>query len=112
MLPSTEGTRKAIREWQELVERIGQWQEEEPRGEAAQGQRRSSWQGEEDTGERDRRGGVSVECQAWQEAALIAKGEMEVPRLRSGRRATQEPTEVLTIPYKVTGVWHAPLTRP
>ena len=34
-----------------------------------------------------------MECQAWQEAVLIAKGEMEVPRLRSGRRATQEPTE-------------------
>ena len=93
VLPSTEGTRKAIREWQELVERIDQWQEEEPRGAAAQGQRPSSWQGEEDTRERDRRGGVSVECQAWQETALVAKGEMVVPRLRSGRRGTQEPTE-------------------
>ena len=35
-----------------------------------------------------------MECQAWQETALVAKGEMVVPRLRSGRRATQEPMEV------------------
>ena len=34
-----------------------------------------------------------MECQAWQETALVAKGKMEVPRLRSGRRVTSEPTE-------------------
>ena len=58
-------------------------------GRGAQGQ----VQGEGGTGEMERRGGVSRECQAWQETALVAKGEMVVPRLRSGRRGTQEPTE-------------------
>ena len=47
-------------------------------------------QGEEDAGERDCRGGVIEECQAWQEAALVAEGKMVVPRLRGGCRATQD----------------------
>ena len=51
-----------------------------------------SWQGE-DAGERDCRGGISEECQAWKEAALLAAGEMEVPRFRTGCRAMQVQTE-------------------
>ena len=34
-----------------------------------------------------------MECQAWQETAQVAKGEMVVPRPRSGRRVVPEPTE-------------------
>ena len=60
---------------------------------AVQGQKQISRQGEEDAGERDCRGGISEECQAWQEAALVAEGKMEVPRLRTGCRATQVPME-------------------
>ena len=92
-LPSSEWKEKAIREWWALQGKLDLKLQEERREAAAQGQRRSSRQEGADTGERDRRGGVSVECQAWQEAALIAKGDLEMPCLRSGRRATQEPTD-------------------
>ena len=51
-----------------------------------------SWQGEV-AGERDCRGGISEDCQAWKEATLVAAGELEVPRLRTGCRATQVQTE-------------------
>ena len=33
-----------------------------------------------------------MECQAWKETTLIARGELVVPRLRSRQRATQEQT--------------------
>ena len=36
---------------------------------------------------------VSEECQAWKEAALVATGEMEVSRLRTGCREKQVQTE-------------------
>ena len=39
------------------------------------------------------KGGISKGCQAWKEAAWVAAGMLEVPRLRAGCRATQVPTE-------------------
>ena len=62
-----EGMERAIQKWQEWKDQ--QLLEEQTEA-AVQGQRRSGQQGEEDSGERDRRGGASVECQAWQETAL------------------------------------------
>ena len=51
-----------------------------------------SWRGE-DAGERDCKGWIREDCQAWKETALVAAGELEVPCLRTGCRATQVPTE-------------------
>ena len=56
-----EQTEQATREWQEWKDQLLLEEQTET---AVQGQRRISWQGEEDTGEMDCRGGVSVECQA------------------------------------------------
>ena len=47
---------------------------------------------EKDTEEVGCSEGVSVECQAWREATLIARGEMVVPHLRSRKEGTQEQT--------------------
>ena len=69
------------------------WWEELKDQTAVQGQKESGRQGAEDEGERDCSGAVSEECHAWQEAGLVAEGKMEVPRLRTGCRATQVPTE-------------------
>ena len=87
-LPSSEGKKKAIREWLELQEEQDQKWLEEQREAAAQGLRRSSRQKGSATEERSCSGGVNVECQAWKETTLIARGEMVVPRLRSRQRAT------------------------
>ena len=61
---------------------------------AARGLRRCSRQRGPDTEQVGCSEGVSVdvECKACGEAALIARGEMVVPRLRSRQRATQEQT--------------------
>ena len=59
---------------------------------AAQGLRRSCRQRGADTEEGGCSEGVSVECQAWKETTLIARGEIVVPRLRIRQRGTQEQT--------------------
>ena len=59
---------------------------------AAQGRGRSCWQRGADTEEVGCSEGVRVECQAWRETTLIARGEMVVPRLRSRQRGAQEKT--------------------
>ena len=74
-------------EWDDATQR-----EDEERETAAQGLRQSSRQRGADTEEGGSSGGVSVECQAWKETTLMARGEMVVPRLRSRQRATQEQT--------------------
>ena len=63
-LLSLEGEEKVTQEWLELQEEQDQEWLEGQREAAAQEQRRSSCQEGADTGGRDRRGGVSVECQA------------------------------------------------
>ena len=103
-LPSTEEKEEAGHEWHpsrsslntELAAQYELAQEqqrlEEEMEAAARGQRRSCWQRGADTEEVGCSEGVRVECQAWRETTLIARGEMVVPRLRSRQRGAQEKT--------------------